>query len=401
METQHKYVVVGGGVAGAWAIEGIRECDETGSILLLGAEPHLPYDRPPLSKKLWFGPKKVEEIFVHDRAWYDARKVELRLGVRAERLDLASKVLTDGQGERHRYEKLLLATGGSPRRLSIPGGDLEGICYYRTVDDFRWLHGEAAAGKTAVVIGGGFIGSELAAALSHAQASVTMVFPGGFIGQRVFPEGLGRSLQQLYRDRGIRILAGDLPASISQRDDGRFLTRTRGGEQLVSDLVVAGVGIRPSTELAQDAGLALADGVVANDRLQTSHPDVYVAGDAALFPYAALGRSMRVEHWDNALEQGKQAGRNLAGADEPYLHMPYFFSDLFEFGYEAVGDVDSRLETFADWQEENRTGTIYYLANGRPRGAMMCNVWDRVEAARELIRRGGPTSPAHLHGAIS
>lgn len=399
MQSTHQYVIVGSGLAGVSAAEGIRERDPSGSILMLGREPDLPYDRPPLTKQLWFGKKQPDEIFLHPREWYQANGIELVQGRSARQLDLAGKLVIDDSGARHAYQKLLLATGGEPRRLPIPGGDLEGICYFRSFADYRRMRMQARSGRTAVVIGGGFIGSEMAAALIQAEASVTLIFPGAYLGQHGFPETLGRAIEKMYQERGIRILSGDVPTSIVRRGD-RFVTRTRAGAELVSDMVVAGIGVWPGIELAREAGLALDDGIVVNDRLQSSHPDVYVAGDAARFPYAALGRAMRVEHWDNAQTQGKHAGRNMAGAAEPYLHMPFFYSDLFEFGYEAVGEVSNKLETFADWQEENRTGVIYYLANGRVRGAMMCNVWDKVEAARALIRSGATHSPESLRGAI-
>lgn len=400
LQSEHQYVIVGSGLAGISAAEAIRERDRSGSILVLGREPELPYERPPLTKQLWFGKKKPEEILLHPRAWYQANGIELLEGRSIQRLDRSAKVAVDDTGHRHTYQKLLLATGGEPRRLEIPGGDLAGVFTYRSFADYRRIRARAQPGCAAVVIGGGFIGSELAAALSHAGANVTVIFPDPWLGHRVFPHALGHAIEKLYRDRCIRVLSGDLPTSIARRGD-RLVTHTRAGAELASDLVVAGIGMRPSVELAQEAGLAMGDGIVVNDRLQSSDPDVYVAGDAAQFPYAALGRSMRVEHLDNAQSQGQHAGRNMAGAAEPYLHMPFFYSDLFEFGYEAVGEISTKLETFADWQEENRKGVVYYLADGRVRGAMMCNVWDRVEAARELIRSGEPRSPASLRGAIS
>jgi len=399
MQSKHQYVIVGAGLAGISAAEGIRELDSRGSILVLGREPDLPYDRPPLTKQLWFGKKKPEEVFLHPRAWYEANGIDLVGRTSARQLDLPGKVVIDEAGVRHGYQKLLLATGGEPRRLTIPGGDLQGICYYRTLADYQRIRAEAQPGRAALVIGGGFIGSELAAALSHAGSEVTMIFPDSYLGQRVFPEALGRALAKLYQERGIRILSSNVPTSIVREGD-RFVTHTRDGAQVRSDVVVAGVGIRPAVELALQAGLATDDGIVVNDRLQSTNPDVYVAGDAARFPYTALGRSMRVEHWDNAQTQGKHAGRNMAGAADSYLHMPYFFSDLFEFGYEAVGEISTKLESFADWHEENRKGVIYYLADGRVRGAMMCDVWGQVEAARQLIRSGAPQSPTSLRGAI-
>ena len=179
-----------------------------------------------------------------------------------------------------------------------------------------------------------------------------------------------------------------------------FMTITESGKRIQSDIVVMGIGAMPDIRLARASGIETGNGITVNGYLQTSQPDIYAAGDNALFPYQALGQAMRVEHWDNALNQGKWAGRNMAGAHEPYTYMPYFFSDLFEFGYEAVGEIDSSLEMFADWQKENDTGVVYYLRNGRVRGAMMCNVWNQVALARKMILKGEPIARANLQGAI-
>lgn len=397
-EHPYSYIVVGAGPAAAAAVEGIREHDTRGSILLIGAEADPPYDRPPLSKQLWSGAKQVEEIFLHDRAFYAQHGVELRLGMEVVALDPAAHVLRDGGGVSYRYEKLLLATGGTPRRLAVPGGDLDGLCYFRTVDDYRRLRSAASEGKSALVIGGGFIGSEIAAALRSNGLTVTMVFPGQWLVSRVFPESLGRALTGQYRAKGVEIVAGDQPLAI-ERDGLRYRTRTQAGREIVSDLVVVGIGIAPNAGLAQNAGLETGNGVIVNQFLQTSDRDIYAAGDVAYFPEAVLG-PRRIEHWDNAVSQGKHAGRNMAGAHEPFTYIPFFFSDLFEFGYEAVGDTDSRHETFADWLEVNKTGVVYYLSGGRVRGAMMCNMFGKVDAARELIQRNETITAHDLRGKI-
>jgi 3-phenylpropionate/trans-cinnamate dioxygenase ferredoxin reductase subunit len=399
MKHRYDYVIVGGGLAGASAIQGIRELDATGSILLIGEEGHLPYDHPPLSKKLWFEKIKVDEIFLHDRAFYDTHGVTLVSGAKVARLGSTAKTLTTADGATCGYGKLLLATGCKARTLTIPGGDLDGICYFRSLDDYLRTRGVAAEGKSAVVIGGGFIGSELAAALNINKLNVTMIFPGETLCDRVLPDYLGRAVQRRYVEKGIRILASDKPVSFS-RNGSKFTTRTEKGETIASDIVIVGVGVIPEMELAKSGGLEVGNGIVVNEYLETSKPDIYAAGDNAFFPYRVLGQPMRVEHWDHALNQGKWAGRNMAGAHDPYTYQPYFFSDLFEFGYEATGEVDSRLETFADWQKENDTGIIYYLREGKVRGVMMCNVWDKVEAARELIRKGETLMPEKLRGLI-
>jgi NADPH-dependent 2,4-dienoyl-CoA reductase/sulfur reductase-like enzyme len=413
-KSDYKYVIAGGGLAGASAIAGIREVDRDGAILLIGGENHLPYDRPPLTKKLWFGKQKLEDITLHDRAWYENNGVELLLGAHAKELDADRGALLVGQElvlpERSRgascpgagecrYEKLLLATGGTPRLLDIPGADLDGVCYYRTVDHYVKLRADVQDGRAAVVVGGGFIGSELAAGLHTVGTKVTMVFRGTHLVPRVFPEGLGKALQAKYQERGIAILADDAPASFERRNS-TFVTQTQKGQELQSDVLVVGAGITPSTGLAGIAGLAIENGIVVNECLETSHPGIYAAGDNANFPYQALGKRMRVEHWDNALNQGRYAGWNMAGRKQPYTYMPYFFSDLFEFGYEAVGDIDPSIQVVADWQKENEKGVLYFLQDGRVRGAMMCDVWDKVPAARELIESGRQVTQDDLRGAI-
>jgi 3-phenylpropionate/trans-cinnamate dioxygenase ferredoxin reductase subunit len=398
-DQSYEYIIVGGGLAGASAVEGIRERDKEGAILLIGAEKHLPYDRPPLTKKLWFGKKKVEDIFLHDQKFYDQNGVMLEQGVMVTALDPKRKKVTTSIGREFRFQKLLLATGGVPRTLPIPGGDLDGICYFRTLDDYLKLRRESTEGKKAVVIGGGFIGSEIAAALAMNKIDVTMIFPDSYLVSRVFPEYLGRALVDQFLSRGIKVLANEKP-SVFSKQGGRFTTHTASGKKIESDMVIVGIGVAPSLDLSRRAGLQTANGVIVDEYLQASLPDIYAAGDIALFPYKVLGKQTRVEHWDNALNQGKWAGLNMAGAHKPYDYMPYFFSDLFEFGYEAVGEVDAQLETFADWQKENDTGVIYYLKDGKVRGVMMCNVWDKVPVARELILKAASMTPASLRGAI-
>ena len=398
-ERLYSHIILGGGLTGAAAVEGIRQHDAKGPILLISAEPDLPYDRPPLTKQLWTGKKKVEQIFVQPQSFYTDHGVDLKLSTEVTELNVTSHTVRDSAGNTYRYNKLLLATGGTPRRLAIPGGDLKGISYYRTLRDYQQLRSAATPGKSAVVIGGGFIGSEIAASLNINQVAVTIIFPQQWLVSRVFPEPLGRSLTDYYRSKGVTVFSEDTSTSIQQNGDA-YLIQTRAGHQIRADIVIAGIGITPNIALAQAAGLKTGNGIIVSEFLQTSNPDVYAAGDVAFFPEAVLG-PRRIEHWDNAISQGKHAGRNMAGANEPFTELPYFFSDLFEFGYEAVGEVDSSLTTFADWQEPNKTGVIYYLRDGRVRGAMMCNVWGKVDAARELIRKSAPVQVQELHNAIA
>ena len=374
-----KYLIVGGGMTADAAVKGIREHDGDGSIVLVGAEPHPPYKRPPLTKGLWSGGDEA-------KIWKNTADAgaELVLGRRIVSLDLAAKRATDDQGDDYAYEKLLLATGGTPRRL---GGADDQVIYYRTLDDFRKLKQITEGGASVVVIGAGFIGSELAASLTSAGAKVTMVFPEAGVTSRVLPDGLARFVAEYFREKGVEMLSEDTVASVVGTT-----VHTGSGRTLEADAVVAGLGIVPNVELAEAAGLPVDNGIVVDRYGRVDgRDDVFAAGDVANYPNLVLGGQFRVEHEDHANTHGRFVGANMAGANQPYDHLPLFYSDLFDLGYEAVGEVDSRLATVETWEEPNRKGTIAYVDDaGRPRGFLLWNVWDKVDAARELIRAGEP-----------
>lgn len=398
-QESYKYIIVGGGQAGGSAVEGIRQHDQDGSILMIASEQWLPHERPPLSKKLWTGKQTINDVFFQDTEFYNRNGVDMGLGEKVVKIDPAGRTVTTEHGHQHHYEKLLLATGGTPRRLDIPGGDLSGIYYYRRLEDYIRLRRDTLENTTAVVIGGGFIGSEVAAALSLLKANVTMVFPEPYLVQRIFPEGYGRAMQEMFIRREIEVLTGDLPVAV-ERSRGKYVTTTKNGKRLESDILLVGVGILPGVSLAESAGIEVNNGIVVDEYCRSSNPDIYAAGDNANFPYLALGEHMRVEHWDHALNQGRYAGMNMAGANVKYDYMPYFWSDLFEFGYEAVGDISSKLDVIADWEIVNDTGALYYLRDGRVRGVMTCNIYDRMDDARDLIRSGAQFTPDELRGRI-
>ncbi len=385
----YRYLIIGGGMTAASAVEGIRQVDAEGAIGLVGSEEHPPYKRPPLTKGLWAG-KPVDSIWMKA----DQPGVELHLGRRILSLEPDPKLAVDDHGEVYGYERLLLATGGVPRRLPQR---VEGIIYYRTFDDFEKLHNPQAPSVPVAVIGGGFIGAEIAASLAANGRMVTMIFPEEGIGRRLFPRDLSLFLNDYYRERGVEVLPGELVQELEGRE-GDYLLRTDGGRALQAGQVVAGLGILPNVELAETAGLQVENGVVVDEKLRTSSPDIFAAGDVAAFYNPALKKRLRVEHADNALTMGRTAGQNMAGADRPYEHLPFFYSDLFDLGYEAVGELDSRLEVRADWQEPFRKGVLYYLEGNRVRGVLLWNVWDQVDAARRLI--GEPEPAGELSGLL-
>jgi 3-phenylpropionate/trans-cinnamate dioxygenase ferredoxin reductase subunit len=389
----YAYLIVGGGMTADAAVRGIREVDPNGSVGVLSADTHPPYDRPPLTKGLWKD-KSPDSIWRHT----ESQRVTLHLGRTARRLDPQGKRVTDDQGTVYGYGRLLLATGGTPRRLPC-GGDQ--IVYYRTVDDYQRLRALAATkGRRFVVIGGGFIGSEVAAALALNGVNVTIAFPDAGIGARMFPADLSAFLNDFYRRKGVEVLTGQSVTGVERRDGRAVVTArdARGPAQreLMADGVVAGIGIVPNVELAKAAGLDVDNGILVDASLRTSRPEIYAAGDVANFYNPALDRRLRVEHEDNANTMGRLAGQAMAGRTVVYDHLPFFYSDLFELGYEAVGEVDSRLQTVADWKQPYREGVIYYLRDARVRGVLLWNVWEQVDAARKLIAEPGPFRPETL-----
>ena len=372
-----KYLIVGAGMTGDMAAKGIRDHDPDGSITLIGADPHPPYKRPLLTKGLWKGAPE-------EKLWREpAEGVELVTARRIVSLDLAAGTATDDAGEEYSWEKLLLATGARPRQ--IPGA--EGVIWYRTLDDYRGLRKTAPEGGHVAVIGGGIIGSEIAAGLVANGYRVTMLFPEPGIGHRLFPADLSASVTDYYREKGVEVLAGEMVSSASGDR-----VETGSGQTVEADAVVAGLGVIPDTELAEAAGLEVEDGIVVDEYGRVSgHENVFAAGDVARFPVRALGISMRIEHEDHANTHGRLVGANMAGAETPYDHLPFFYSDLFDLGYEAVGEVDARLQTLAEWVEPNRRGVVCYLDDERrPRGFLLWGIFGRVDAATELIRAREP-----------
>jgi NADPH-dependent 2,4-dienoyl-CoA reductase/sulfur reductase-like enzyme len=377
----YSYLIVGGGMAADAAARGIREVDPEGAIGVISSEPDPPYKRPPLSKKLWRG-KALESVWLGT----DQLGVDLHLGRTGRLLDLQHKRVVDDRGTEYGFDKLLLATGVTPRHLPFAG---HGITYFRTLKDYQRLRQEAARGQRFAVIGGGFIGSEIAATLAMNGKDVVMILPETGIGSHLFPADLAGFLTGYYREQGVEVLTHTTVTNVVMGGN-RFTVETRDTvasttRDIEVDGIVAGIGATPNVDLAQAAGLAVDNGIVVDPFLRTSHPDVYAAGDVAAYWQSVLGERRRVEHEDNATTMGRLAGRAMAGEPAPYEHLPFFYSDLFDLGYEAVGEIDSRLEVVAAWEEPYRTGVLTYRRDGRVRGALLWNVWDQLDAARALI----------------
>ena len=388
---QYKYLIIGGGLAGDGATKGIREMDTEGSIGMLSMEPDPPYMRPNLSKGLWKG-RPVEKIWRKTE-----QRAELHLDRKVVQLDPAKKHVVDDAGNEYTYEKLLLATGGTPNHLPFGNGN---IIYYRNFQDYQHLRALTENGNHFVVIGGSFIGSEIAAALTMVGKKVTMIFPEDAISDSIFPKDLSQFLNDYYREKGVEVVTGESAASL-QKEGDRIVIHTGSGRSFETDGVVAGIGIHPNLDLAKESGIKTNSGIIVNERLETSVPDIYAAGDAASFYHTTLEKRTRVEHEDNAVQMGKLAGRNMAGAGETYTHTPMFYSDLFELGYEAVGEMSSKMKTIEDWQEEPfKKGVVYYIDDDRVRGVLLWNVWKKVEEARALMKEAGPFKAEDLKGRI-
>lgn len=393
MQHHHDYLIVGAGMCADAAARALREADAQARIGVVGDEAAAPYDRPPLSKALWKGDKDIASV---DRGTAAASGAMLHAGRRVVRLDPEAHAVEDDRGDRYTYRKLLLATGGRARTLPFAG---ERVIAFRTLDDYRRLRAFAQPDAHVAVVGGGFIGSELAASLRGAGCRVTLVFPDETLGAKVYPADLARFVDGYYRERGVNLLPGT--KVLDGRDDGHGVELAlSSGETLRADAVVAGLGIVPNVELAQQAGLRVDNGIVVDEYLRSSHADIHAAGDVANFADATLGLRRRVEHEDNALQMGACAARNMAGRTERWTHLPFFYSDLFDLGYEAVGLLDARLDTVVDWSVPFREGAVYYLDEGRVRGVLLWNLWGQTDHARALIAERGPHDATTLRGRL-
>jgi 3-phenylpropionate/trans-cinnamate dioxygenase ferredoxin reductase subunit len=371
-----RYLIVGGGLAAASAIEGIRELDTDGEIVLLTAEKELPYHRPPLSKGFLAGREQVEAVRVHEPAWYRAHGVRVKLGQVAKSVHLRRKSVTVVSGERESYDRLLLATGSRPRRLNAPGIDTPGVVLLRTLADSAQLRSLIRPGVRLVCVGSGFIGMEVAATARDLGAEVTVLEAGPGPYRAFADPELGAFFQRLLESRGVTFMM-NVRVNRFRAENGRLAgIATEGGETIPAGVAVVGVGAEPNTEWLAAAGFQIdRGGIVVNGRLETQGQDVWAAGDIARFPDPVTRQPRRLEHWDNALWQGRQAGRNMAGADEQYAHQSLFFSDLSDVTMNVLGDTDKpdRVVMLGSTDVKAPQFTAYYVRANKLTGGVLVN----------------------------
>ena len=396
MPDRDPYVVVGAGLAGAKAVETLREGSER-PVLLLGAEPERPYERPPLSKDLLLGKAGRESVFVHGPDWYAEHGVELCTDTPVHALHLADRVVELAGGRRQRYDKLLLATGAVPRTLDVPGADLAGVLTLRTLADSERLAAALVDGARVVVVGAGWIGLEVAAAARGHGAEVTVVEAGTVPLRRVLGDEIGGVFADLHRDHGVAFRFGAGIRGFAGRDRVESVLLAD-GTSLPADTVVVGVGVRPDTTLAERAGLPVADGIPVDERLRTTDPHVHAAGDVASVAHPLLGGRVRVEHWANALHSGPAAARAMLGEPVSYDRLPYFYTDQYDLGMEYTGHAPPGAadRLVVRGRLADREFVAFWTAGGRVLAAMTVNVWDLMDPLQRLIRSRRAVDPARL-----
>jgi 3-phenylpropionate/trans-cinnamate dioxygenase ferredoxin reductase subunit len=385
MTAAQTFIVVGASLAGAKAAETLRSEGYDGRLLLVGAEDERPYERPPLSKEYLRGEAGREKVYVHEESFYADHDIELRLGCSAAGLDLSSGELALDTGERLRYDRLLLTTGAEPRRLEIPGGELDGVMYLRTVGDSDALRERLGRARAVVVVGAGWIGAEVAASARQLGSEVMVVDPLSVPLERVLGPEVGAIYRDIHLDHGVRMLLGT-GVEAFEGDRRVERVRTTGGEVLECDLVVVGVGVSPRTGIAAQAGIAIDDGIAVDQYLQSSAAGVFAAGDVANAHHPFYGHGIRVEHWANALNQGPAAARNMLGRETPYDLLPYFFSDQYDVGMEYAGFASRWDRVVFRGDPASREFIAFWIAEDRVVAGMNVNVWDVTDSIQRLIR---------------
>jgi 3-phenylpropionate/trans-cinnamate dioxygenase ferredoxin reductase subunit len=388
------YVIVGGGLAAASAAVTLREHGYEGRLEIHCAEPHPPYERPALSKGYLAGDSSVEKLFVRGADWYADHDVEVHLSSRVDRIEPDRRVVRFGEGEQH-YDRLLLATGASPRQLAEVDRSAAPVTYLRTIEDSDRIRAHISPDQRLVVLGGGFLGLEVAASARSGGAQVTVLESQRLPLLGVLGREVAQVFAELHRDHGVDLRL-DARVSGVEHVEQMALVRLAGGADVAADLLVVGVGALPNTDLAVTAGLSVGDGILVDDRLRSSDPRIYAAGDVANAWHPVLGRRVRVEHWQNAKAQGAVAARNMLGADESYTAQPYFFTDQYDLGMEYVGHVGA-----SGYDELVLRGDVpglrfsaFWLQDGVVAAAMHVNEWEHSDAIREAVGTRVPDAAA-------
>lgn len=390
MTKEFDYLLVGGGMASAHAAEGIRELDKTGSIGIISSDIDKPYTRPALTKKLWTDEDFTVEDVVFDTI--EETNATFIPNTDVTSIDKDNRTVTTENGDTYTYKKLLLATGGEPQRIDGPEDDR--VFAFRTLENYRRLRSLAGKGKHAIVVGGSYIGTELAANLKLNETDVTFIYPQDMLSDNRFPEELAREYENTYREHGIKLMSGTKAESYSV-DDDKLVVTLDNGETVEGDILVLGLGVDPRLSLAKEAGLEVDDGVIADEYLRTSDPNIYAAGDIVSYPDRILGRT-RIEHVDHSRQSGTQVGKIMAGSNEPYTHTPYFYSDVFDMSWEAIGTLDPELDYFIDEVEGGKV--VYFLKEDKPVGIITWQIEADLDEVREVLKN--PPSSSELRGRI-
>jgi 3-phenylpropionate/trans-cinnamate dioxygenase ferredoxin reductase subunit len=387
MTSDTTFLIVGASLAGAKAAETLREEGFDGRVLLVGAEAERPYERPPLSKDYLRGEHGREKVYVHEERFYEERSIELRTSTRVQAIDTAAREAVLEGGERLGFDRLLLATGAEPRRLSVPGTELDGVHYLRSVGDSDAIRERLERGGSAVIVGAGWIGAEVAASARQRGLEVTVLERGQVPLERVFGPEVGTIYRDIHADHGVRLLGGTGIEAVE--GSGRVeRVRTTDGKAIDADFVVVGIGVLPRAELAEAAGLPVEDGVLVDKRLRTVVPEILAAGDLANARHPLFDRHVRVEHWANALNQGPAAARSMLGNDQPYERVPYFFSDQYDVGMEYSGYAAEWDEVVFRGDPASREFIAFWLSGGRVLAGMNVNLWDVTDPIQALVRSG-------------
>ena len=390
------HVLVGAGLTAARAAQALREAGEDGDVVLVGEEPHLPYERPDLSKGFLAGDRTRDSLAALDPGWYEANDVQLQLGVRALKLDTGAKMLRLGDGSGISYDRLLLATGSTVTRLGVEGNDLDGIHYLRTLDDSEELQRALAAGGPLVVVGGGWLGLEVAAVARQKGLDVTVLEIAPACLHRPLGQQVGGWFTDLHRSHGVDVRTGTAVAELRGRERVEEVV-TDDGSVLPAAAVLVAIGVGPRSELAFGAGLEVSDGVVADGRLRTSDPYVWAAGDVASVYNAWAGRHLRVDHWANAKDQGEFAGHSMLGAPDQWSRAPFYFSDQYDVGAEYHGCADPEgAELVVRGQPRSGSFSAFWLVEGHLHAGMHVNAWDDARGIAALVEQKAAVDPRRL-----